>query len=242
MQATATTSTLPHARAAISKVTGDDELTARAAAGDEAAFEVIMRRHNRLLFRTARSILRVEAEAEDALQEAYLRAWRALSSFRGESKLSTWLVRIVRNEALGRLRRHGANVIPLDAAPGAAGLDAEPSMEDRPDRGPECNAMRADVRRLVEARIDTLPEAFRTVFVLRAVEEWSVDEVAAALQLPEATVRTRYFRARGLMREGLSRDIDLALNDAFSFAGARCDRIVAGVLAELAEHRKRLRS
>jgi RNA polymerase sigma-70 factor (ECF subfamily) len=94
----------------------------------------------------------------------------------------------------------------------------------------------------VEARIDALPQGFRTVFVLRAVEEWSVEEIAQALQLPEATVRTRYFRARGLLREGLSRDIDLALGDAFSFAGARCDRIVAGVLAELAKDRCRHRS
>ena len=97
--------------------------------------------------------------------------------------------------------------------------------------------MRSDVRRLIEACIDRLPEAFRTVFMLRAVEELSVEEVADALQLPEATVRTRYFRARGLLREGLSRDIDLAISDAFSFAGARCDRIVAGVLAKLAEDR-----
>jgi RNA polymerase sigma-70 factor (ECF subfamily) len=239
MQATPTTSAFPRARAALSKVPSDDELAARAAEGDEAAFEVIMRRHNRLLFRTARSILRVDADAEDALQEAYLRAWRALPTFRAEAKLSTWLVRIVRNEALGRLRRHDANVIALDAALDTAGLDAEPAKEDDPDRGPERLAMRSDVRRLVEARIDTLPEAFRTVFVLRAVEEWSVEEVAAALQLPEVTVRTRYFRARGLMREGLSRDIDLALSDAFSFAGARCNRIVARVLAELAADRKR---
>ena len=94
----------------------------------------------------------------------------------------------------------------------------------------------------MEARIDTLPEAFRTVFMLRAVEELSVEEVSDALQLPEATVRTRYFRARGLLRESLSRDIDLAMSDAFSFAGARCDRIVAGVLAKLAEDRNRSRS
>jgi RNA polymerase sigma-70 factor, ECF subfamily len=241
MQATPT-STLLQPRAAVSRATTDDELAARAAQGDEAAFEVIMRRHNRLLFRTARSILRVDAEAEDALQEAYLRAWRALSTFRAESKLSTWLVRIVRNEALARLRRGGGNVIPLDPTIDTADSDAEPTMEDDADQRPDCIAMRSELRRLVEARIDTLPEVFRTVFMLRAVEEWSVEEVAEALQLPEATVRTRYFRARGLMREGLSRDIDLAVSDAFSFAGARCDRIVAGVLANLTVDRNRFRS
>lgn len=241
MQATPTSTQLQK-RAAVANISTDHELAARAAAGDEAAFEVIMRRNNRLLFRTARSILRVDAEAEDALQEAYLRAWRALSTFRAESKLSTWLVRIVRNEALGRLRRCDGNVIPLNSGIDTVDSDAEPSMEDDPDHRPECLAMRSDVRRLVEARIDTLPEAFRTVFVLRAVEEWSVEEVAVALRLPEATVRTRYFRARGLMREGLSHDTDRGISAAFSFAGARCDRIVASVLANLIVDRDRFRS
>ena len=213
----------------------DVDLAARAANGDEQAFEAIMRRHNRLLFRTARSILKTDAETEDALQEAYLRAWRALAGFRADAKLSTWLVRIVINESLGRLRRRGAQVIPLDAALDVAGHEPEALMEDDPDQRPDRVAMRAEVRRLMEARIDTLPDAFRTVFMLRAVEELSVEEVAVALEIPEATVRTRFFRARGLLREGLSRDVDLAIGDAFSFAGARCDRIVAGVLAKLAD-------
>jgi RNA polymerase sigma-70 factor (ECF subfamily) len=239
---TALISTHPDARASVSRSATDDELAQRAATGDEGAFEVLMRRHNRLLFRTARSILKVDAEAEDALQEAYLRAWRALPMFRAESKLSTWLVRIVSFEALGRLRRRSVHLIPLNATLDTADAQAEPSMEDDPDQRPECIAMRSDVRRLVEARIDALPQVFRTVFVLRAVEEWSVEEIAEALKLPAATVRTRYFRARGLLREGLSRDIDLAMSDAFSFAGARCDRIVASVLAELAEGRHPLRS
>lgn len=211
----------------------DHQLIERAANGDEAAFEAIMRRHNRLLFRTARSILKADAEAEDAVQEAYLRAWRSLPGFRADARLSTWLVRIVINEALGRLRRRGADVIPLDGGIDIAASQMEPSMEDDPDLRPECIAMRSDLRRLMEACIDRLPEAFRAVFVLRAVEELSVEEVSEALQLPQATVRTRYFRARGLLREALSRDIDLATSDAFSFDGARCDRVVAGVLSKL---------
>ncbi len=210
---------------------GDAELAASAAAGDAAAFEHIMRRHNRLLFRTARSILKDDAETEDALQEAYLRAWSALGGFRAEARLSTWLVRIVINEALGRLRRRGALVIPLDTALDTHANPAESWMEDNPDERPERVAMRGEIRRLLETRIDMLPDAFRSVFMLRAVEEMSVEEVAAALELPEATVRTRYFRARGLLREGLSREIDVALGDAFSFDGTRCDRIVAAVLA-----------
>ena len=220
----------------------DADLAARAANGDEHAFEAIMRRHNRLLFRTARSILKNDAETEDALQEGYLRAWRALASFRADSKLSTWLVRIVINESLTRLRRRGAQVIPLDVAMEWSEHQTEAWMEDDPDQRPDRAAMRSEVRRLMEARIDTLPDAFRTVFMLRAVEELSVEEIAVALEIPEATVRTRFFRARGLLREGLASDVDLAIGDAFSFAGARCDRIVSGVLVKLEIDRESPRS
>ena len=217
----------------------DAELVERAANGDELAFERIMRKNNRLLFRTARSILKSDAEAEDALQEAYLRAWRALSTFRADSKLSTWLVRIVINEALGRLRRRkSAQVIPLESVMESFDRQSqESSEEDDPNREPDRLAMRSQVRQLMEARIDLLPEAFRTVFMLRAVEELSVEEVATALEIPEATVRTRFFRARSLLRESLSRDVDLVIGDAFSFEGRRCDRIVANVLTKLAESR-----
>ena len=220
------------------ELASDRELAARASQGDTSAFECIMRRHNRLLFRTARSILKSDEETEDALQESYLRAWRAIGSFRDDAQLSTWLVRIVINEALGRLRRWGAQVIPLDgaAAPGP-GKETESTVADDPDEQPERLAMREELRQLMERRIDRLPDAYRTVFMLRAVEEMSVAETAAALALPEATVRTRFFRARSLLRESLSRDMDVAVGDAFSFDGARCDRIVAGVLASLAGER-----
>jgi len=221
------TTTVPAHRA------DDAQLAARAAAGDTRAFELIMRRHNRLLFRTARSVLKTDVEAEDALQEAYLRAWRAMADFRSEARLSTWLVRIVINEALGRLRRRGAQVLVLDGCTGPEETSMDDLIEGNPDDRPDRAAMRAEVRALMEAHIDALPEAFRTVFVLRAVEEMSVEEVSSALELPEATVRTRFFRARGLLREGLARDIDMTLNEAFSFDGARCDRIVAAVLSRL---------
>lgn len=220
-------------------VRADEELATLAARGDDGAFERIMRRHNRLLFRTARSILKTDAEAEDALQEAYLRAWRAISTFRSDARLSTWLVRIVINEALGRLRRRGAEVRLLDSTIDPDDSPVEDVMEGNPDARPDRAAMRSELRRIMEDRIDELPEAFRTVFMLRAVEEMSVDEVAAALELPEATVRTRFFRARGLLREGLARDVDLEMGDAFSFDGARCDRIVAGVIARLDKERER---
>lgn len=217
--------------ATVTRQTPEADLVALAAAGDGAAFEVLMRRHNQLLFRTARSILKNDAEAEDAVQEGYLRAWRALGEFRTESRLSTWLVRIVANEALGRLRRTGAQVIPLEAAMTSPEPETQAALTDTPERGPEHSALRSQVRLLLESRIDLLPEVYRTVFMLRAVEEMSVEEVAQALDIPEATVRTRFFRARSLLREGLAGEMDGAIGEVFAFDGARCDRIVANVLA-----------
>ena len=204
----------------------DEELVQRICSGDTGALEALMRRHNRVLYRTARAILRDDAEAEDAVQEGYLRAYRALKSFRGESKVSTWLVRIVANEALMRRRRNvrSGEVIPIE--PGA-----EEAMSD--SAGPEMETLRGQMRRLLEARIDRLPDGYRAVFVLRALEELSVEETAAALEIPEATVRTRFFRARSLLREALARDIDLTMEDAFGFAGERCDRIVRNVISSI---------
>lgn len=227
-----------------SDANSDAELVSLATAGNDLAFAQIMRRHNRLLFRTARSILKNDDDTQDALQEAYLRAWRALASFRADARLSTWLVRIVVNEALGRLRREGvqpAQVLPLNAAVEADGETPEMQMPANPDDQPEPSVMRAQVRRQIEARIDTLPDSFRTVFMLRCVEEMSVEEVAVALGIPEATVRSRFFRARGILREGLSRDIDMAIGDAFSFAGLRCDSMVEGVLGKIVHERESFR-
>lgn len=246
MHATTTTHTAPAAAAApVDPRATDRELAARAAQGDAQAFAAIMRRHNQLLFRTARSVLKSETETEDVLQDAYLRAWRAIGTFRDDAQLSTWLVRIVINEALGRLRRcrRGAQVIPLGgthAAEPEDEPDADPAaaVADDPDLQPERVAMREELRLLMERRIDRLPDGYRTVFMLRAVEEMSVAETALVLGLPEATVRTRFFRARSLLREALSRDVDTALGDAFSFDGARCDRIVARVLASLVDGRE----
>jgi RNA polymerase sigma-70 factor (ECF subfamily) len=215
----------------LSDKTPDSQLAALAAAGDPRAFEAIMRRHNRLLFRTARSILRSDADAEDAVQDAYLGAWRAMGTFRDDAKLSTWLVRIVLNEALKRVRRRASNIVMFDSGAAVSGEQLEASMEADHDEQPELAASRTEMRRLMEERIGELPELFRTVFMLRAVEEMSVEEVSAALDIPETTVRTRFFRARAQLRESLSRDMDFALQDAFSFDGARCDRIVDGVLA-----------
>ncbi len=213
----------------------DAELARRVGAGEEAALRLLMRRHNQTLFRTARAILRDDAEAEDAVQEAYLKAIRGIGGFRSEAKLATWLVRITVNESLARLRRvrRAAQVIPL-AGDISGGTEAHENAMDENAETPEEQTLRAETRRIMEAKIDALPDAFRTVFVLRAVEELSVEETAAALDIPEATVRTRFFRARSLLRESLSRELDMALEDAFHFAGERCDRITARVLARLA--------
>ena len=191
-----------------------------------------MREHNRMLFRTARAILRDDADAEDALQEAYVQAYRAFDSFRGDAKLSTWLARIVANEALMRLRKRArrAEIVPIEPSASAA---MEQITDTNMDNAPDSSAERKQMRGLLEAQIDALPDLYRTVFMLRAVEELSVEETAAVLDMPPATVRTRFFRARSLLREALAQKMDVACEDAFSFAGSRCDRIVANVLARI---------
>ena len=220
----------------VSDKLSDAELVKRVVTQDHQAFRVLMKRHNQMLYRAARSILKNEPEAEEAVQEAYLQAYRAMGDFRGDAKLSTWLVRITVNEAITRLHKHArrAEVIRLEGDDLQDHHSSEESMNDSPPEVPERATQRAEMRKLLEARIDTLPEAFRSVFVLRALEEMTVEETAAALGLNEATVRSRFFRARALLREWLSRDIDVAQGDAFSFAGARCDRITANVMAKLA--------
>jgi RNA polymerase sigma-70 factor, ECF subfamily len=212
----------------------DAGLAARIAAGDQDAFVLLMRRHNQRLFRTARSILRDDAEAEDAVQDAYLQAYRAIGQFRADARLSTWLTRIVANEAIARSRKRSrrAQVVQLHAD---GDIDNDPSENtmNEGSQSPEQQAMRAQARHMLEASIDKLPEAFRTVFMLRAVEEMSGEEVARCLDIPEATVRSRFFRARSQLRAALLNQIDMAFEDVFSFDGARCDRIVASVLAQL---------
>ena len=216
----------------------DAEIARRIAGGDRDALTLLMRRNNQALYRAARSILKDDAEAEDAVQEAYLQAYRAIDGFRGDARLSTWLMRIVVNEALGRLRKRSrrAEVISLDGntelGDQTSEMNVGEALSAQPEQ-PERAAMRGEMRRLIERKIDQLPDAFRTVFVLRAVEELSVDEAAGCLGIPPATVRTRYFRAKGLLREALAREIDFSLEDAFAFAGERCDRIVVGVLERL---------
>jgi RNA polymerase sigma-70 factor, ECF subfamily len=215
----------------------DAELAAGIARRDEAAFEALMRRHNGKLFRVARAILKDDAEAEDALQDAYLDAYRHIASFRGTAQLTTWLTRIVVNQALMRLRRQkGAKVVvSLDewheTSSGARGSDREAGMADENSESPAAATLRMEIRRLLEKKVDELPLAFRVVFVMREVDDMTAEDIAVALSIPAATVRTRLFRARALLREALAREMDSAAIDLFGFDGPRCDRIVATVLA-----------
>lgn len=202
------------------------------AGGDRAAFAVLMRRHNRRLYRLARASLRDGTEAEDAVQDAYLHAFRAIGAFRGDCALSTWLSRLVLNECHARLRRNHRreNIIPMVSFEST--LSAATNVTDESDL-PDRSAAREQMRALLEQKVSELPEALRVAFVLRSVEELSVGETAQVLGIGEETVRTRHFRARGLLRESLARDLDLAERDLFEFGGSHCDGMIARVLAAL---------
>jgi RNA polymerase sigma-70 factor (ECF subfamily) len=209
-------------------------LTAASGQPQAAAFEALMRRHNLRLFRVARSILKDDGAAEDALQEAYVQAYRNMAGFRGEAEVGTWLTRIVVNQALMHLRKRKRERIVVPFGNYAAADDSrEADVVDTRAESPSDSTLRAEVRKIIERRIDELPVAFRTVFVMREVEELTVHETAECLGIPPATVRSRLFRARALMREALERDMDTAKAGVFSFEGTRCDRIVAAVLARI---------
>lgn len=205
----------------------DEGVVARVLAGEPRLFELLMRRHNRRLFRVARGIVRADAEAEDVVQHAWLRAYDHLASFEGRSLFSTWLTRICVHEALARARKT-ARFEPL-------GDEEEYPM---PTSTPEQRAGDAELRRALEEAIDLLPDGLRAVFVMRSVEGMSVEETADSLGIEQATVKTRAFRARALLQERLAERFDALATGAFDFQGARCDRIVAHVMERL-EHRGR---
>jgi RNA polymerase sigma-70 factor (ECF subfamily) len=231
------TSTPPAAR----RGPTDADLVARAAGGDAAAFELIMRRHNRLLFRAARGIVRDDAEAQDIVQETYLRAFSNFGTFRGDAALGTWLTRIALNLALDAQRRR-ARAVPIDDD---VDVQAEPfgghamAFNAPRDAAPDAAAERTEVRALLQRAIDSLPPIYRSVFVLRAVEELSVEQTAACLQVSDAVVKTRYLRARALLRDAIGAQAEPHVPQVLSFDGARCDAIVAGVLDTLARRRRR---
>jgi RNA polymerase sigma-70 factor (ECF subfamily) len=214
----------------------DIELVHGIAAKDHAAFERLMRRYNGRLFRIARAILKDDAEAEDAVQDAYLEAYRHIGEFRGESQVATWLTRIAINQALMRLRRHKRDRVVVPFHGDDQGRHVEAEVVDRKAESPAAATLRAEIRNVVESRIDELPPSFRAIFIMRDVEEMTVQETAECLGIPPATVRTRLFRARALLREALARDVDTATLEVFGFAGERCDRIIARVFDAIGLH------
>jgi len=212
----------------------DAALVAAVQRGDREAFRHIMRRCNQRLFRIARGVVNDDAEAEDVVQEAYAHAYEKLPTFRGDAALLTWLTRIVLNEAYGRLRRlrlvvdveqieasqmDNASILPFPAKFG---------YED-----PAAAAAREQARTLIEQAIDRLPEPFRIVFVMREIENCTVEETAANLDLRPETVKTRLHRARRLLRAALHDTLSETLSDVFPFLGARCDRMTDAVMQRL---------
>lgn len=212
----------------------EDDLVARAQSGEEAAVRTIIRQNNRRLFRLARSIMKDDNEAEDVVQESYVRAFTRLAAFRGESNLSTWLTRIVINEAYSRLRRRRATA-SWQSVETTHTMDAQiipfPLWSSQPD--PERTMAQHEINQILERAIDVLPEPFRVVLVARLVEEMSVDETASLLDLRPETVKTRLHRARLLLRADLERQVGPMLTDVFPFAGERCERMTDAVIARL---------
>ncbi|AFL50200.1 RNA polymerase sigma-70 factor (ECF subfamily) [Sinorhizobium fredii] len=202
-------------------------------APDIEGFRAIMQAHNRKLYRIARSILRNDSDAEDVLQEAYVRAFTRFQDFRGDSTVTTWLARIVINEALGRLRkrRRQMRLVEDMRQSHQAEVIAFPLNSNSND--PERTMAQRQILDLVEKLTDHLPDTYRTVFVLRVIEGIGNEETAALLGLRPETARTRLHRARHLLKEQLERQIGPVLLDAFPFAGKRCERLTAAVLARI---------
>jgi RNA polymerase sigma-70 factor, ECF subfamily len=215
----------------------EQELVALAASRDETAIRAIIKRHNSRLFRIARSVLRDDVEAEDALQEAYVKAFAALSGFRGDSSLRTWLSRIVLNECLQKLRSNRAKPQPsIEFAPAIeAQIILFPQSFPQPT-DPERNMAQRELVHLVERAVDALPDEFRLVLVARAVEGMSIEETAELLGLRPETVKTRLFRARALLKKALAEQFDPLLTYAFPFLGRRCEHMADAVVARLREN------
>ncbi|TIS53351.1 RNA polymerase sigma factor [Mesorhizobium sp.] len=207
---------------------GDMQLVRRALARDGDAFRTIIKTHNQRLYRIARGVVRNDSEAEDIVQEAYVRAFAHLDTFRGESSLATWLSRIVLNEALGRLRKR-RRTVAMPENPQAEIIKFPLNPSDDPER----TMAQRQILELVERATDSLPDVYRTVFVARVIEGLSIEETAELLSVRPETVKTRLHRARALVRKALDDQIGPVLLDAFPFAGRRCDRLTEAVMTRL---------
>jgi len=204
----------------------DEDIVARIRAGELDQFELLMRRHNTRVFRAARAIVRDASEAEDVMQDAYVRAYEHLGQFEGRARFSTWLTRIAVHEALARVRR-GKRHDSLDIVPEG------PVMSTPSSSSPEQQTSDVEMRSLLEAAVGRLPEDFRSVFILRAVEGMSSAEVAECLDIPEDTVKTRLHRARSRLQEMLIESVEPSLPSVYEFHLTRCDRVVTAVLRRL---------
>jgi RNA polymerase sigma-70 factor (ECF subfamily) len=211
----------------------DTELVQRAIGRDEAAIRSIMQANNRRLYRLARGILRNDSEAEDVVQDTYVRALTHLQDFRGDSSLATWLSRIAMNEALGRLRRQRPGVELSSLPPGVLEAQIIQFPHSATSEDPEKTMAQREIQRVVEHAIDELPDNFRIVFITRVIEGMNVEETAEILGLKPETVKTRLHRARGMLRENVEKKIGPVVMEAFPFAGKRCERLTTAVLRRL---------
>lgn len=206
----------------------DEEVVARVLAGEAELFELLMRRHNQRVYRAVRSVLREEAEVEDVMQQAYLKAWANLRQFTGSSRVSTWLVRIALNEALMRTRKAARLQLVQDVP------ENMESHVNPPATSPEDRAQSRELSALLESAVDELPELYRTVFMLRNIENLSSAEAAEVLDVSEDVVKTRLHRAKRLIRDALFERLSDGSSEPFPFFAPRCDRVVSGVLEALA--------
>ena len=216
------------------KTFSDLDLAARIAARDAEAVRLVTQRNNRRLFRAAWSILKDRDEAEDAVQSAYLRGFGAIAGFAGKSSLTTWLTRIVINEALSRRRDEERRRRQLEQK-GVAVLDdyREALMQGSAAEGPDVAVAREQIRKVLEQAVGELPESFRSVFILREIEGLSSEETADILDVPVATVKTRLHRSRRRLQEMLAPEVKAMLSGAFPFAGSDCAAMADRVLLEL---------
>ena len=206
----------------------DEVVVDRVRGGERALFELLVRRYNQRLFRVARGIVRDEGEAEDVLQEAWVRAFEHLDQFRGESRFSTWVTRIAVHEALAQLRRR-RRLVRL----GADTSDLGPAPMTSTAPTPEEAAQAIEARRLLETAIEQLPGPLRVTYVLREINDLDTAETAAALGIAEGTVKVRLHRARRELRSTLEKRIAAARSELYPFLGARCDRMTAAVMARV---------
>jgi RNA polymerase sigma-70 factor (ECF subfamily) len=221
------------AEKAAAEALSDDDLVDLARGRDELAVRVITKRYNRRLFRIARSILRNDAEAEDVVQETYVRAFTGLDLFRGDAAFGTWLTRIAVNEALGRLRRRRPTVDWESYSENRTTAQVIDFPASAHSKDPEQAMAQGEVREILERAIDELPDAFRAVFVARLIEDMSIEETADLFGLKPETVKTRLHRARTLLREELDKRLGPMLTSTFPFDGARCDRMTDAVVSRV---------